>query len=377
MDEDTNKQRESLLQYLNEEQSEEHTASQETHSRPAIHVYLTDEPDEPEEEVNTIESTIEDTTDDVHPAPAGMKMFPRAPYAPRMSKRTIFITVLLVCLLAVGGSVIWSLVAMWTPQAMITLVPVTTEISMTSNVAVTTTAAVTATENHVAGRLLSSLTLSQQQSVPTTGRGHQAARAAQGTLTFYNALPQAQTIPAGQLLTDSGGMQVITDQDAVIPASVTPTEGQVTVSAHAVQTGPQGNIQADALNTVCCRAYVLVKNTTAFTGGQEARAYPMVMQHDIDSAVTFLKNNLEQSEQAASQSHVHPDETLLTPLACIPQVTTDTHAGEEASTVTVTLDERCRAVTYNSHAMRLLVTQSLNQQAGAQLGGDYRLTGEI
>lgn len=117
MDQHNKKPWESLLQHIDGQQSEEHAASQETHPRPTIHVYLTDEP----EEARTRESTIEETIDSVHPAET--KTFPHAPCSRRMSKRTVFITVLLLCLLAVGGSVVWSLMALWAPQAMITLVP--------------------------------------------------------------------------------------------------------------------------------------------------------------------------------------------------------------------------------------------------------------
>lgn len=219
MNQHSKKQCESLFQHIDhfeDQQSEEHIAPEETHSRPTIHVYLTDEPAELEEEAKTIESTIEHITDGVHPTET--KTFPGAPYSPRMSKRTVFITVILVCLLMMGGSVLWSLMARWTPQVMITLVPVTTEISMTSSVILTTTAMGTATENHVPGRLLPSLTLSQQQTTHTTGTGHQEARAAHGAIIFYNASLSSQTISTGMVLIGADGVHVVTDQEVVIPA---------------------------------------------------------------------------------------------------------------------------------------------------------------
>jgi len=201
----------------------------------------------------------------------------------------------------------------------------TTEISMTRSVTLTTTGLGIATENHVPGRLLSSLTLSQQQSVSTTGRGQQQASAAQGMITFYNASLSSQTIPTGTVLIGADGVHVVTEQGAVIPAGSLATNGQATVAAHTLLTGTEGNIRAGDIYGPCCTLNVFAANTP-FSGGQAARSYSMVTQRDIDRAVTALTTILEQSEQAASQSQVHPDERLLTPLACTPQVTTR-HAG--------------------------------------------------
>src|SRR5258708_31450942 len=58
------------------------------------------------------------------------------------------------------------------PIATVTIVPKSQTISLTGTLKL--------------GRLLPPLTLSQAQTVPTTDRGHQDARAAQGLITFYN-----------------------------------------------------------------------------------------------------------------------------------------------------------------------------------------------
>src|SRR5258708_10879456 len=58
------------------------------------------------------------------------------------------------------------------------------------------------------GRLLPPTTLSQEKTVPTTGKGHQDARAAQGTITFYNGQLSQQFVPSGTMLTTSNHLQV-------------------------------------------------------------------------------------------------------------------------------------------------------------------------
>lgn len=138
------------------------------------------------------------------------------------------------------------------------------------------------------GRLLSPLTLSQSQTVPTTGKGHQDARQATGTLALYNDPFTRQTVAPGTIFTGSDGVQVITDQSATIPVGNPPTYGQTTVSAHAIAPGRRGNIPAYDIDQRCCANAVLVKNTTPFQGGQDERDFPTVTTHDINAAALAL-----------------------------------------------------------------------------------------
>src|SRR5207244_1142652 len=119
----------------------------------------------------------------------------------------------------------------------------------------------------VQGRVLPALTLSQSQTVQAAGKGHQDARAATGTLTFFNGQLQRVTIPAGSTFIGNG-VRITTDDTATIPAADPttnpPTFGQMQVSAHAVLPGASGNIQAYAINESCCAASVIVKNLAPF-----------------------------------------------------------------------------------------------------------------
>jgi hypothetical protein len=144
-----------------------------------------------------------------------------------------------------------------------------------------------------------------------------------------------------------------------------------------VITGPAGNIAAHDLYGPCCRVNVFVQNALPFTGGQEARSFPMVTSLDRDGTVSQLKAALEQSVQAALQTQVHPDETLVQPVACTSQITTDHAVGEEATQVRVTVNESCTGQVYSTQAVHDRMVQVVMQVADRQLGAGYTLSGEI
>ncbi len=116
------------------------------------------------------------------------------------------------------------------PIATIILIPKSQTISLTATVQL--------------GRVIPPTTLSQEKTVPTTGHGHQDAKAATGTVTVYNGSNTPQTVTAGTVFTGNDGIQVATDTDATIPAANPPLEGQATVPAHTLTANAKGNIQA-------------------------------------------------------------------------------------------------------------------------------------
>jgi hypothetical protein len=224
------------------------------------------------------------------------------------------------------------------------------------------------------GRVISPLTLSQSQTVQTTGRGHQDARAATGSITFYNGQFTAITIPAGTTFTGSDGIQVVTDEDAVIPAASPnpPVFGQVPVSAHVTSTGAQGNIAAYDINQTCCATSILVKNTAAFHGGQDERNFQTVAPSDITNTAAPLKATLNQSMQNIVSGQLKSGEAI-TAQHCTPTTTADYQAGQEAKEIKVTVSETCSAIAYNSQELISKVTQLLTAQAQRHLGTGYSM----
>ncbi len=264
------------------------------------------------------------------------------------------------CVVFVAGSL---LLPVLTPSATITLIPVEKNVSITTTI-------------QVQGRQLAQLTLMQSIIVAATGKRHQTATRAEGTITFYNGLLSSQTIAAGTILTGNDGVHVITDQAAIILAGNPPIYGQVTVPAHAVLAGPQGNIPAYDINTACCATSVVAKNTQAFTGGADARDYTVVTRGDIQNAASSLKVTLSQSENAALQAQLHSGEELITP-SCTPNISSNHKPGDEATQITVTVSETCPGIAYVAHKVHALATQLITSDAISKLGAQYALVGDI
>ncbi len=247
------------------------------------------------------------------------------------------------------------------PIATVTIIPKSQTVTMTGIVQL--------------GRVLQPLTLSQSQTTPTTGKGHQVVRAATGTVTFYNGQQTSQTVAQGTVFTGSDGVSIETTQSATIPPGNPNTGyGTVTVTAQAVEAGSKGNIQAGDVNTPIALA-VFVKNNQ-FTGGQNERDFPTVNQQDINKLSTPLKKAVAQSMQAALQGQLTPDEHVFI-LPCRPIVTSDHQQGQEAAAVNVTLSETCSAVAYNEEALQAQATALLIPQATKQIGAQYTLVGAI
>jgi len=280
-----------------------------------------------------------------------------------------------ICVFSLVALAVWYLYPLLTASATITIIPASTEITTSTSITVVPGTA-NAARHQISGRTLGALTLTQEHTIKTTGTGHQEALQAHGFIILYNASLAPQTLAFGELLESSSGVEVVTDQDITIPAGNGATNGEATVSAHALQAGPGGNIGAGAINGPCCRAYVIARNT-AFTGGQDARNFQMVTEQDINGAITTIKTSLNQSVQAALQAQVYPDETLITPIPCTPTITSDHKAGEEAQRVTVTINQTCTGIVYNTQALQALVTQLVTKQATKQLDTHYALAGSV
>ena len=272
--------------------------------------------------------------------------------------------------------IVFALLAPWlSPQVTVTISPAQFTLSASLAITARPSGIPNPARLQVAARLLSVTSPTRTQTHATSGVGHQPARAGRGLVTFYNAALTPQLILAGTLLTGMDGVEVVTEQDALLPAAVPPSEGQVTVPAQAVQVGPQGNIIAGDLHGPCCRENVFVHNS-AFMGGQDARDYPMVTQQDITGLATPLVALLTQSTHTRLQGQVSPTERLIQPLACTPTVTPDHPAGSEAAQVSVVVVVTCRAETYDAPAVERLALTKLSQQA-ATLGVGYALHSKL
>jgi hypothetical protein len=268
-----------------------------------------------------------------------------------------FVTCTLVMFFAAFGVSLWY--ALTYPMVTVNVVPVEKSLSLTVPL-------------HVSLRYLAPLTLTESLSVKTTGKGHQDARPASGTLTFYNGEFMPETIAAGAVFTGTDGIQVATDRSVTIPAANPPYFGRASVTAHAVTVGATGNIREGDINNVCCFLPVKVKNVAPFTGGADERDYRAVAKVDVDALAFELKQTL--SKQIAAAFVLRPGEALQ-PTHCVFSVSSTRRIGEKADTVTVTVAHTCQGVAYNQQELTQKVTDVFKAQENP--GPHYILVGAV
>jgi len=264
----------------------------------------------------------------------------------------------LACLLLIIGGMaglVWQ--AITYPKTLVIVYAVEKPVSLTTTLAVAT-------------RTLAPVTLTRSATTPTTGYGHQDARAASGILTFYNGNASPQTVAGGTVFTGSDGVQVATDQAVTIPAANPPYLGQATMTASTLRAGSAGNIHADDMNGTVSSS-VFVKNLAAFTGGRDARTYQAVAPQDIQNATSTLQATLVQAMPLAFP--VAPGESVY-PTHCLSTATPDHRAGEEATTVTVQDAYTCQGSAYNSQELAHQATAAFTQTRPAPR---YHLIGSV
>lgn len=215
-------------------------------------------------------------------------------------------------------------------------------------------------------RQLAPITLSQTQVAATTGSVHQDAKAAVGVLTLYNGLSTPQTIPASTLFTGSDGIEVVTDSNVIIPAANLPAVGEITVTAHAVNSGVSGNIAAGDISATFVSG-VVARNLSAFTGGRNAVDYKVVAKADIDTLTNTLQTALIAGAGRHFLAQAQKGEVLLQP-TCSSAVHSNRQPGQAATQVQVTVHETCKAFVVVPDHIKQLVAGKTTQAALSLLG---------
>src|SRR6266852_5889572 len=192
-------------------------------------------------------------------------------------------------------------------------------------------------------RTLAPVTLTRSLTIPTTGTGHQDARAATGILTFYNGNFSPQSIPVGTVFTGSDGVKIATSEVVTVPAAQPPQFAIASVAASAVSTGSNTDIAAGDIH-LALSSDLLVKNLAAFTGGRDSRDFQAVAQRDLDTLTSTGRNALVQ--QIPQAFALRPGETVYL-TTCRTKTTADHGIGEEATTVTVTARATCMGIAYS------------------------------
>jgi hypothetical protein len=288
-----------------------------------------------------------ETPQDTQPEPAGTGT------KRRVKRSVLLVPLVLLCMLAAGTASSLYLLPL-TASATITITPKARSLHSDA----TFTIAASPKAGQVQGRPLVASSFSNSKSVPATGHAHDDATSAAGILTFYNADSQSYTIPVGTSFMVQG-VTVVTDTTVTVQAAVPPSFGTGITQAHVIQVGTVGNIAAHAINTRCCGSqFVTATNTSAFSGGQDARSYSFIQTGDIHNAATDLLASLTPKTTVALQKQVHAGEQLVTPL-CSPRTQGSAEPGAEGVNVTVSVTQTCSSVAYQTSSLNLVATSTL------------------
>ncbi len=330
----------------NQESQESQDNTQSPHEVEDIYVLIVREHEEVEEDQSKVVES-----EPVNPPLQQKQSFPY-----------LTLGIVLICLLPMLASILLQFYLLQNPPvAIITLVPKSQQVSLSGTLQL--------------GRLLPSLSISQSQITRTTGRGHQDARNATGTVTFYNGLFTQQFIASGTVYTGSDGVEIITTQDATIPqGSPNLGYGTLSVTAQALKAGSQGNIRSGDIDIVINNG-LLVRNNE-FYNGQDERNFQTVAKKDIENVAGTLKTTLAQSVRGALQGQGKPTEQLFI-LPCTPTDSSDHQLGQETREVKITVSETCSAVAYNSNELLAKASDLLSRKALQKVGTDFNLFGQV
>jgi hypothetical protein len=152
------------------------------------------------------------------------------------------------------------------------------------------------------------------------------------------------------------------------------------VTGFAVNTGSNGNIPQLDINKSCCITGIFVKNTTTFTGGQNAVAHAIVEQADIDAATSQVVAQLKPGTLKALQGQVRSNEAVVPNTLQCPSKTNftrDHNAGDHAGSVTVSGTITCTEEVYDQQAALTMAANLLTAEALKDFGPNFALTGNI
>jgi hypothetical protein len=151
---------------------------------------------EEEDQANVIDS---------EPPPATSQV-DRDTAIPKVSVRPfdyVTLGIVLICCLPMLASIVLQVYLLQNPAiATVTIIPKSQQLTLNGTLQI--------------GRLLQPITLSQSATTHTTGRGHQDARSATGTVTFFNGLFTQQFVASGTVYTGQDGVEIVTTQEAQV-----------------------------------------------------------------------------------------------------------------------------------------------------------------
>jgi len=148
-------------------------------------------------------------------------------------------------------------------------------------------------------QLLPIQTFTTTVAIVPTGQQTIPATPAHGILTLYNGSILVQQLPKGFIVTSQGGVEIITDATATIPAGNPPAYGMAKVPAHAITLGSSGNIPALSI-TETYGSSLYLKNLTPFSGGADASTVIVATDTNRTDALLSARATLHTQAKTAT-----------------------------------------------------------------------------
>ncbi|HVU69602.1 MAG TPA: hypothetical protein VHD63_20875, partial [Ktedonobacteraceae bacterium] len=278
------------------------------------------------------------------------------------------LTIVLVGWLVVGAGGISGLASLGHLTATVTITPQSQVVQNSYLLTGIASGTPDANQRQVAARVITAKSDTKQGTAGASGSI--AAKQAQGVLRFINNNAGSITL-ASTVIYGNDGVAITFNGPITVPAN----PPFIDVNAYAVNPGSAGNIKALDINKGCCYSGITVRNSSSFSGGQDAQPNNVITQNDITKAVKSVADQLQASTQAAMNQQVKSNERVIDgSLKCTPTTTKDHNAGDVAKSVTVKVFVTCTEVVFDFAAAQQIASRLLSNSV--TLTG-YKLAGTV
>lgn len=209
---------------------------------------------------------------------------------PRFKGGTIPIIIGIVLLILVAGGLYFAL-----PKVMVTILVSSQSVDESTSVTVNTSATTADPSTKIIPGKVVEQSVSGEKTIAITGKKN-VGDPAKGTVTIYNKVTSAKTLPKGTVLS-TGGIAFTLDSDISVASASESigsiTFGKVAANVTARDIGPNGNVGASSEFTFANISgnQLSARNESAFTGGT-SKQVTVVSRADQDALVKALTTDL-------------------------------------------------------------------------------------
>jgi Baseplate J-like protein len=245
--------------------------------------------------------------------PAGRRLLPSIGRTPLL----IGLALLALAVIVVGGAGAF----LFLPTAKATITPREATVGPTSlRIQASTSASEPDPERLIVPARLLTIPLEANDTFPATGKRIEEEKA-HGSVRFDNLDPTSSNgIPKGSIVSTDSGVRFRTDKAVTVPPAelvgltIVPSHASVDVTA--VDAGPEGNVEPNAIRTVPRGEepfFLKVTNPEATSGGKRTE-FPRVTQDDVDKATAALTDQLDAAfEERLDDPNLPGDEATVFP----------------------------------------------------------------